>query len=123
MTTVTGVRTVALYVADVAAARHFYADLLGVPVEEERHGRVQMNVGGIRLLIHPTDTDSKDRAEARHGRTEIYFEVSDVDGAVRTLRAAGIEVVQEPTDQPWGERDAAVVDPEGFSVFLTQVKG
>jgi lactoylglutathione lyase len=71
-------------------------------------------------VLHPTDTDADDRAHARHGRTVVYFEVDDVYAAVLELRSAGVEVVQEPSDQPWGERDAMAVDPDGFPVLLTQ---
>ena len=120
MMSVTGVRTVALYVANPTAARRFYEGLLGLPVVSEHHGRVQLDAGGVRLLLHPTDTDANDRAQARHGRTEVYFEVADVDGTVLELRSAGVEVVQDPTDQPWGERDAMVLDPDGFPIFLTE---
>jgi len=120
MISVTGIRTVALYVANPATARRFYEDLLHLPVVAEHHGRVQLDAGGVRLLLHPTDTDTDDRAQARHGRTEVYFEVRDVDAAVLELRSAGVEIVQEPTDQPWGERDAMVLDPDGFPVLLTE---
>lgn len=119
MMAVSGVRTVVLYVADPPAARRFYEGLLHLPVLSDQHGRVELDVGGVRLLLHPTDVDVDDRAQARHGRTEVYFEVDDVDEALADLRAAGVEVVQDATDQPWGERDAMVLDPDGFPVFLT----
>ncbi|MDQ2738562.1 MAG: VOC family protein [Actinomycetota bacterium] len=119
--TTTAIRTVVLYVADPARSRHFYADLLGLPVTGEVHGRIELNADGIRLLLHPTDVDAIDQREARHGRVEVYFATDDVDSAVSTLRGHGVEILQEPIAQPWGERDAAVLDPDGFTVFLTQV--
>jgi len=42
----------------------------------------------------------------------------DVDIAVTELRDAGVRVVAEPTDQPWGERVASVADPDGYTVHL-----
>lgn len=42
----------------------------------------------------------------------------DVDAAVARLRAAGVTVVDEPRDQPWGERMARVLDPDGNRVTL-----
>ncbi|MFD0745041.1 VOC family protein [Phytohabitans flavus] len=34
------------------------------------------------------------------------------------LRAAGVKVLAEPTDQPWGERMATVADPDGNRVII-----
>lgn len=117
------VRTVALYVSDTGRSRDFYESALGIAVSRAEAGRVQMQVGDTRLLLHPTDVDDRDRVEARHGRCEVYFQVQDVDALVGQLREQAVPVVQEPTDQPWGERDAAVLDPDGFPVFLTQALG
>lgn len=37
----------------------------------------------------------------------------DLDGLFARLEGAGVEIVQEPKDQPYGLRDAAVRDPAG----------
>ena len=42
----------------------------------------------------------------------------DCDAAVDRLRAGGVPVIQEPADQPWGERMAIVTDPDGNRVFI-----
>jgi lactoylglutathione lyase len=34
------------------------------------------------------------------------------------LRGAGVPVVAEPADQPWGERVASVRDPDGYTVHI-----
>jgi lactoylglutathione lyase len=44
--------------------------------------------------------------------------VADVDATLAGLRAAGVPVVGEPEDQPWGERLAGVRDPDGRLVYL-----
>lgn len=115
-----GVRTVAIYVQDPDRARAFYEGLLGLTFISERARRIQLAVGETRLLISPTHVDEQDATEALHGRCEVYFEVVDVDALVARLRGEGVPVTQEPTDEPWGERDAVVLDPDGFPVFLTQ---
>ena len=43
----------------------------------------------------------------------------DVDEAVAMLREAGVRVLAEPIDQPWGERMAYVEDPDGNPVMIT----
>ncbi len=42
----------------------------------------------------------------------------DCDRAVEELRKAGITVTEEPTDTPWGERMARVLDPAGNDVLI-----
>ncbi|HEY2333689.1 MAG TPA: VOC family protein [Solirubrobacterales bacterium] len=41
-------------------------------------------------------------------------------GAGSQPGASGAEIVQEPTDQPWGTRDCAVRDPSGNMVRIDQ---
>jgi catechol 2,3-dioxygenase-like lactoylglutathione lyase family enzyme len=117
---VLGLRTVVLHVSDVTRASGFYEQALGLRRVYEHQGRVAVDLGGTRLLLHPTELDSQDLAAARHGRVELYLGVADIDTVMEELRARGIPVLQEATDEPWGERDAAVLDPDGYPVYLTQ---
>jgi len=43
-----------------------------------------------------------------------------VDKVVSCLRAQGVGVLLEPTEEPWGERNAGILDPDGYPVYLTQ---
>ncbi|MFG2248087.1 VOC family protein [Spirillospora sp. NPDC048823] len=45
---------------------------------------------------------------------------ADLDGAFERLRAGGAEIVQEPTDQPYGVRDCAVRDPAGNLIRIQE---
>ncbi|WP_150460201.1 VOC family protein [Nesterenkonia ebinurensis] len=114
------IRSIVLYVSDPATSQRFYERALGITASGVTNGRVEFEAGGIRLLLHPTSVDEHDRAAARHGRTEVYFTVDDLEASLVRLREGGAEVIQEIIEQPWGERDAAVVDPDGFPLFLTQ---
>jgi lactoylglutathione lyase len=38
--------------------------------------------------------------------------------AVADLRQAGVRIVAEPIDQPWGERVASIADPDGYVVHV-----
>jgi lactoylglutathione lyase len=42
----------------------------------------------------------------------------DCDAAVVRLRNGGVRIVEEPCDQPWGERVARVLDPDGNTVII-----
>jgi predicted enzyme related to lactoylglutathione lyase len=50
----------------------------------------------------------------------ILLAAADVDDAFATVEAAGAEVVQEPTDQPYGIRDCAFRDPAGNLIRIRQ---
>ncbi len=50
----------------------------------------------------------------------IMLSAKDLDGLFETLQANDVEVMQEPTEQPWGTRDGAVRDPAGNTVRIQQ---
>ena len=51
----------------------------------------------------------------------INLATKDLDGTFERLQAGDAEVVQEPTDQPWGVRDCAVRDPAGNMIRIFEV--
>jgi catechol 2,3-dioxygenase-like lactoylglutathione lyase family enzyme len=113
MSPVQSIRTVAVYVTEVERSKRFYGDLLGL-AQLESHDRVAYQIGDSRLLLHPTDPGEG----ARHSRLELHLGVDDLDGFVARLAERATPVLQEPVDQPWGEREAIVLDPDGYPVFL-----
>ncbi|MBT1003167.1 VOC family protein [Paenarthrobacter sp. DKR-5] len=50
----------------------------------------------------------------------IVFRVDDLDATFEKVRASGAEVLQEPIEQPWGQRDCAFRDPSGNMVRIAQ---
>ncbi len=57
---------------------------------------------------------------ARRGPVSLWLYVPDCDGAAERLVELGAELVEPPTDQPWGERTARVRDPSGTDLVLGQ---
>ncbi|GAB3436271.1 VOC family protein [Flindersiella endophytica] len=113
MSTVRSIQTIAVYVTDLERSKRFYGDLLGL-AQLEPPDRVAYRIGDSRLLLHPTDPGEG----ARHSRLELHLGVDDLDGFVARLAERATPVLQEPVDQPWGEREAIVLDPDGYPVFL-----
>jgi lactoylglutathione lyase len=107
---------------DLGAALGFYRDLLGATVTYEfpgpdgEPGYVGLELGDAHLGIG-RDPDAP--AEPTD-RFSLWVYAEDCDAAVDRLRAAGVEIVEEPTDQPWGERVARVLDPDGNLVLIGQ---
>ena len=67
---------------------------------------------GTTFSLHAAPTGAVSQAYV------IYFEVDDVDQEVERLRSNGIEIEQEPMDQPWLWREAYVHDPAGNRICL-----
>ena len=107
---------------DLAAALSFYRDLLGATVSYEfpgpdgEPGYVGLELGTAHLGIgrDPAATTGQS------ARFSLWVYADGCDAAVERLRAAGVQIVEEPTDQPWGERVARVLDPDGNLVIVGQ---
>ena len=110
--------------ADMDAALGFYRDLLGAVVTYEfpgPDGKVAyagLELGASHLGIG-RDPETTDQPTERFS---LWVYADDCDAAVGRLRAAGVTVVAEPADQPWGERVARVLDPDGNLVIVGQAK-
>ena len=106
-----------LQVADVPRSLEFYRDLLGFAVTygfpaEGDPQFVSLAIDGGELALGTTDQP------VQSASTALWLYADDVDAVVAHLRQAGVRVVAEPTDQPWGERVASVADPDGYTVHI-----
>jgi catechol 2,3-dioxygenase-like lactoylglutathione lyase family enzyme len=68
----------------------------------------------------PADADALAALVAKGALNGVHFHSDNLDASFEKLRAAEAEIVQEPTDQPWGTRDCAVRDPSGNMVRIDQ---
>ena len=50
------------------------------------------------------------------------FKTDDLEGTFERVKASGADILEEPTDQPWGVRDCAVRDPSGNLVRIQAAK-
>ncbi len=77
----------------------------------------------VTLALGPLTLGLGKDTEAPRGRhVALWFYTDDVDEAVGRLRAAGVPVIQEPQDTPWGERVATVADPDDNPVHIGAVR-
>jgi lactoylglutathione lyase len=107
---------------DMARALGFYRDLLEGEVEyqfpaEGDPGYVALKIGGGHLGIGLAP-DAVGGAGGQ--RFALWVYADSCDEAVERLRAEGATVTEEPADQPWGERVARVLDPDGNEVIVGQ---
>jgi catechol 2,3-dioxygenase-like lactoylglutathione lyase family enzyme len=120
-------------VHDPDRAVGFYRDALGLELRNDvgRDDFRWITVGsaaqpGVAICLtnylggSPADRDAVAGLVAKGALNGVNFQTDDLDAAFERLRAAGAEIVQEPTDQPWGTRDFAVRDPSGNLVRIDQ---
>ena len=122
---------------DPNASLAFYQDALGFEVRNdvEYQGMHWITVGPANqpdtsIVLYPPEatpglTDEERRAisemMAKGTYASINLASTDVDGAFERLEASDAEVVQEPTDQPYGVRDCAFRDPAGNLIRIQQI--
>ena len=122
---------------DPDASLAFYRDTLGFDVRNdvEYGGMHWITVGpsdqpGTSIVLYPpaaspgvTDDERRTIAEmmAKGTYAGIMLATTDVDALFERVQASGADVMQEPTDQPWGARDCAFRDPAGNTVRIQEL--
>jgi catechol 2,3-dioxygenase-like lactoylglutathione lyase family enzyme len=107
---------------DYDAAKKFYVEGLGFRVDFEwRHepgfpvfAQVSRDAMRLYLTEHEGDCD---------GPGLVYLYVPDVDAWQRELLARGVLADAPPQDQPWGNRELQLTDPDGNRVRICTVQG
>ena len=123
---------------DPDASLAFYRDTLGFEIRNDvgYEGMRWITVGpvgqpGTSIVLEPpatdpgvTDDERRTIAEmmAKGTFASINLATPDLDGAFERLQAGDAEVVQEPTDQPYGVRDCAVRDPAGNLIRIQELR-
>jgi len=120
-------------VHDPEQALAFYRDTLGLELRNDvaKEDFRWITVGaasqpdvGIVITNYlngsPADQEAVAALVAKGALHGVHFHSDDLDGTFEKLRAADAEIVQGPTDQPWGTRDLAVRDPSGNLVRIDQ---
>ena len=123
---------------DPDAALAFYRDTLGFEVRNDvdYHGLRWITVGptgqpGTSIVLHPpaadpgiTDDERRTIGEmmAKGTYGGINLATKDLDATFERLQARDADIVQEPTQQPWGVRDCAVRDPAGNLIRIQELR-
>ena len=122
---------------DPEASLAFYRDALGFEVRNDvdYEGMHWITLGppnqpDTSIVLYPPEADPGVTEEERRVIAEMmakgtYASINlgtrDIDGTFGRILAGNAEVVQEPTDQPYGIRDAAFRDPAGNLIRLQEL--
>jgi uncharacterized glyoxalase superfamily protein PhnB len=123
---------------DPEASLAFYRDTLGFELRNdvEYGGMHWITLGpleqpGTSIVLYPpeadpgvTDDERRTIAEmmAKGTYASINLATKNLDGTFEQLQASDAEVVQEPTDQPYGIRDCAFRDPAGNLIRIQELR-
>jgi catechol 2,3-dioxygenase-like lactoylglutathione lyase family enzyme len=123
---------------DPDASLAFYRDTLGFEVRNDvGYGEMRwITVGpagqpGTSIVLYPPGADPGITDDERRTILEmmakgtygiITLATDDLDGTFARLQATDAEVVQEPTEQPYGIRDCAFRDPAGNLIRINQLR-
>jgi len=123
---------------DPDASLAFYRDTLGFEIRNDvGQGKMRWITVGpagqqeTSIVLHPPAVDPGITDDERRTITEmmakgtygiIVLATADLDGTFARLQASDAEIVQEPTNQPYGVRDCAIRDPAGNLIRINEVR-
>jgi len=123
---------------DPDASLTFYRDTLGFEVRNDvgKGAMRWITVGptdqpGVNIVLYPpsatpglTDDERQAIAEmmAKGTYASLLLATKDLDGTFERVQTGDTEVVQEPTEQPYGVRDCAFRDPAGNMVRIQELR-
>jgi uncharacterized glyoxalase superfamily protein PhnB len=122
---------------DAAESLAFYRDVLGFEVRQDvdYNGLHWLTVGpadqpDMSIVLEPpaigpglTDDERTTILElmAKGSYARLILATKDLDGLFERVSASGADVIQEPTEQPYGVRDCAFRDPAGNHIRFNEV--
>ncbi len=123
---------------DPDAARAFYGETLGFEIRNDvgYNGMHWITVGpadqpGTCIVLYPPGADPGVTEDERNTILEMMAKgtfamltlaTPDLDSTFAQLQAGDVEIVQEPTEQPYGIRDCAIRDPAGNLIRINEVR-
>ncbi|MEZ5322279.1 MAG: VOC family protein [Microthrixaceae bacterium] len=127
------VSTMFITVNDPEEALGFYRDALGLEVRNDVSANgfrwVTLGAPGQDVSIvlsqphggrSPVEGDALAELVTKGSMQAAIFRAGDLDAVFERVAASGAEVLEEPTEQPWGVRDCAFRDPSGNLVRIAQ---
>ena len=112
------IHSLLLFCKDLNSTLEFYKQL-GFSVEQSDDA-LRLKFGDFRLcFMDESKTTIKDKENIeKGGGMFVYFEVDNVDDFYQALKNNNIMTSSEPKTWPWGKREFAVKDPDGYKLIF-----
>ncbi|PEY29996.1 glyoxalase [Bacillus cereus] len=112
--TLRGLTTVSFWTDDLAAAKKWYAELLGIEPYFERPGYAEFRLGDYQHELGLIDSRyAPDGSAIGPAGAVVYWHVDDVTATFKKLLSMGAKEYEAPTERGEGFITASVVDPFG----------
>jgi uncharacterized glyoxalase superfamily protein PhnB len=108
-----------LAVHNVRDSARFYVDVLGFDIASEHGGWVFVKKDGCMIMLGECPNDLPPSELGCHNYF-AYLRVDDVDAYFEQVRAKGADLLNEPSDKPWGMREFGIKTPDGHRIMLGQ---
>ncbi len=113
-------------VDDIAAARTFYGDQLGITFEGDDEYLFTEQLAGVKHLgLWPLSAAADAcfgtpdwPSEVPRPQASIEFEVADVAAAADKLLESGHQLLHAPRTEPWGQTVARLLSADGLLVAV-----
>ena len=115
-----------LIIRNCAAAIEFYKTAFGATERmrmtrpDGRIGHAEIQIGDTCIMMADEHPEIGAFSPDHYGGSPVsmHFYVEDCDARFQQAIAAGAKQVREPADQPYGDRNAGVVDPFGYKWWI-----
>ena len=106
---------VILLCEDLVRMKTFYHEVLGLPIEREWEGWVELHVGAVLLTLRPRGRSYDGRIPIGSAGVQLAFRVAppEVENCYIDLLQKQVEILEPPRDQEYGHRTFFFKDPEG----------
>ena len=110
---------VLLHPRDFERSLRFYSESLGLHIYREwgsgsNRGVVFFLGGGFLELSGSSHTTANENVG-------LWLQVRDVDAVGDVLTETTVDVIELPTDKPWGLREMQIRDPDGLRIVIVEV--
>jgi predicted enzyme related to lactoylglutathione lyase len=110
---------VLVHPTDFERSFRFYTESLGLHVYREwssgaTRGVVFFLGGGFLELSGSSSTETSESVG-------LWLQVRDVDAVGHEVEEAGVDIIEVPTDKPWGLREMQIRDPDGLRIVIVEV--
>lgn len=115
-----------VFVSDIEKAKKWYSQVLSMELLEDydEFKCLLMKLGAVEYDIGvplPNWGEGWDKLKIG-GLTNIFFETTNITQTVEDLKQRGVQFIEEPAKQSWGEYKAIFADPDGNEFSLIEVK-
>jgi PhnB protein len=115
-----------LYYEDVGAALAWLTKAFGfveqmrIPLPDGKIMHAEMRMADGAIMMGCPGADYRNPKRLGHTTQNLLVYVDNIDAHFERARAEGATILEEPTDQPYGDRRYGAADPEGHCWYFAQ---